>query len=481
MDKLYYKSATQIAKAILARETSSSEALDIHFKRIAEHNPKINAVITLNEEDARKKAKEADEALAKGKVWGPLHGVPFTAKDTFITANLKTCFSNPLYKNYVPKEDATLVAKLKQAGAILMGKTNAPDFAFDWQSNSALFGRTSNPYHLDHIVGGSSGGSAAALASGFTPICLGSDIGGSLRVPAHCCGITTIRPTEHALSDFGHLLFPDQPKVGRSMVTCGPMTRNIEDLKLAISVVWDKDTNNWLVPPVELKNQPSITTLKGLKVAYNLKLGTVCQETKKLFQQFLDLLTKEGCKVEEAQPKDFDLEQIQEVWGIICGASDILASLPITALKFLPKLWLRYKFPNTSFLKSLIKGINSSNRKLMYALQARDKFIQTADEFFTTYDVWLTPVGTSSAFKHCKTGSQIPVDSRQIPYTDFFAPFNCPTTVLANPIAVIPIGVSPLGLPIGVQIHARRWQDWRLLEIAGLMENLTGGFKPPKL
>ncbi len=483
MDELYYWPATQIANAILERKVSAVEVLDIHLKRISEHNPKVNAIILLDEKQARKKAKEADEALAKGEIWGPLHGLPFTAKDTYVTNGLRTCFGNPLYKNHIPNCDATLVAKLKQAGAILLGKTNAPDFSFDWQTNSSLFGRTSNPYNLDYIVGGSSGGSAAALATGFTSICLGSDIAGSLRVPAHCCGVCTIRPTEQALSDFGHYMLPDQPKIGRNMVTCGPLTRNIEDLKLAVSILWGQDDNNWTIAPVNLKNQPPVTSLKGLKIAYSSTLGnvTVCQDTKKALEKLLVQLTQAGCSVKEAYPKDLEANYAQEVWGIICGVADMQSSLPNFVPKLLPKLWLRSKFSQARFAKSLIKGINSSYRDLMFALEARDKLIKTSTEFFREYDIWITPVGATTAFKHCKTGSKIPIDNTFIPYSEVFAPFNCPTTLLANPIVTMPIGFSTSNLPIGIQLHGKRWNDWKTLEIAKLLETLIGGFQPPKL
>lgn len=482
MEGLVYFSLSKIANLILERKISAIEVLEIHLKQIAKYNTKINAIILLDEEQARQKAKAADQALANNEIWGPLHGVPFTVKDSYATKNLCSSFGNPLHKNYVPDFDATLVARIKDAGAILLGKTNLPDFSFDWQINKALFGRTSNPYNLDHIVGGSSGGSAAALASGFTPICLGSDIAGSLRVPAHCCGITTIRPTEQALSDFGHFKLPDQPKLGRHMVTCGPMARTVEDLKFIYPLLWGSDPNNWSIAPVELKNTPPVTTLKGLRIAYSTTLGNTptCKDTKKAFDDFLGQLNSAGCELKEAQPKNFDVDYMQEIWGIICGAGDFRASLPRFIPKLLPKLWLLSKFSRSKFTNTLIKGINSSRRDLMFALEKRDSLIQLANEFFSSYDIWLTPVGATPAFKHCKTGAVVPVDDKTLPYSDIFSPFNCPTAILANPIVVIPIAFSLQGLPIGIQIHGKRWQDWRLLEIAELMETITGGFKKPQ-
>lgn len=482
MNDLIYLSVSQIACLISEKKISALEVLDIHLKHIAKYNPKINAIVLLDEAQARKRAKEADEALAKGESWGLLHGVPFTAKDSYATAKIRSTFGNPLHKNNIPDIDSTLITKLKQAGGILLGKTNLPDFSFDWQANSSLFGRANNPYNLERVVGGSSGGSAAALAAGFTPICLGSDVAGSLRVPAHFCGITTIRPTEGALSDFGHFMLPGDPKLGRNLVTCGPMTRTIEDLKFIYPILWGLDNKSWTIAPVELKNSPSVITLKGLKIAYTTNLGNtpICQDTKKAFENLLAKLSNAGCILKEATPKDFDVATMQEVWGIICGAIDFRAALPTFVPKFIPKLLLRSKFPRAAFLNSLVKGINSSRRDLMFALEKRDHFIELANEFFSSYDVWLTPVASTPAFKHCKTGAPILVDKEKIPYSDIFSPFNCPTALLANPIAVSRIAFSQEDLPIGVQIHGKRWQDWRLLEIAELIENLVGGFQKPK-
>ncbi|MBI4853600.1 MAG: amidase [Acidobacteria bacterium] len=483
MDDLIYFSVLEIARLISEKKMSAMEVLDIHLKHIAKYNSKINAIILLDEEGAIKRAKEADQALSKGEIWGPLHGVPFTVKDSYATKGLRSSFGNPLHKNNIPDSDSTLVARLKQAGAILLGKTNLPYFSFDWQVNGSLFGRANNPYNLAHIVGGSSGGSAAALAAGFTPLCLGSDIAGSLRVPAHFCGITTIRPTEHALSDFGHFMIPNDPKVGRYMVTCGPMARKIQDLKLVYPLLWGADDKNWTIAPVELKNSPTVNTLKNLKVAYSKTLGNIaiCQDTKKAFEKLLAKLSNAGCIIEETQPKDFDVDYMQEIWGIICGANDFRAALPNFIPKLLPKLLLKSQFPKTKFLNALIKGIDSSSRDLMFALEKRDILIGSANEFFSKYDVWLTPVAARPAFKHCKTGAAVEVENQKIPYSDIFSPFNCPTTLLANPIAVIPIAFSQEGLPIGIQIHSKRWQDWRLLEIAELIESLTEGFQKPKL
>src|SRR5579883_2568231 len=189
MSELVFWSASQLAAAIRDRTVSSIEVIEAHLQQIAQHNPAINAIATLQADQAREQAHQADAALAQGEWWGPLHGVPVTCKDNFETAGLRTtCGYQPL-SEYVPQQDATVVARLRNAGAILLGKTNMPPLGTGLQTNNALFGRTNNPWHLAYTCGGSTGGGAAAIAAGLSPLETGSDSGGSIRVPAHFCGV----------------------------------------------------------------------------------------------------------------------------------------------------------------------------------------------------------------------------------------------------------------------------------------------------
>ncbi|NEO92949.1 MAG: amidase, partial [Moorea sp. SIO3G5] len=209
MSKLVFLSASELAKAIRDRTVSSVEVLDAHLEHIALHNSKLNAIITLDAENAYQRATEADDALGRGEIWGRLHGVPVTIKDSLETKGLRTTSSYEPLANYVPTQDATVVARLRAAGAILLGKTNTPKLTTDFQTNSPLFGRTNNPWNLDYTSGGSTGGGAAAVAAGLSPLELGSDLGGSIRVPGHFCGVFGLKPTEHRVSTFGHI--PELP------------------------------------------------------------------------------------------------------------------------------------------------------------------------------------------------------------------------------------------------------------------------------
>src|SRR6266446_806716 len=190
---IVFSSTTQLATAIRAGHVSAIEVLEAHVAQIATHNPTLNAVITLDVERAYERAREADKALARGQVWGPLHGVPFTLKDAHATAGMRTTTGFPPFADYVPQEDSTMTARLKAAGGILIGKTNVPVLLADFQSNNPIFGRTNNPWNLERTPGGSSGGAAAALASGMTPFEMGTDLAGSIRIPAHFFGLCGLK------------------------------------------------------------------------------------------------------------------------------------------------------------------------------------------------------------------------------------------------------------------------------------------------
>src|SRR6184192_1924978 len=237
-----FSSTTELAGVIRAGHLSAREVLDAHLRQIASHNPALNAVITLDVERASERAQEADEALARGQVWGPLHGVPFTLKDAHATAGMRTTTGFPPLADYVPQEDSTVTARLKAAGGILLGKTNVAMMLADFQTTNPIFGRTNNPWDTERTPGGSSGGAAAALASGMTPFEIGTDLSGSIRIPAHFCGLFGLKPTENRVSLAG--LFPDPhgtPRSIRLMSCIGPMARTVEDLGLIYSIIAGPD------------------------------------------------------------------------------------------------------------------------------------------------------------------------------------------------------------------------------------------------
>ena len=264
-----------MARKIREKELTSLEVIEAHLNQIYLFNPKINALVTVDAEAALKRAKEADSALNQGKLWGPLHGVPFTVKDHLATKLVRTTSGYGPLKDFVPDYDATVVTRLKDSGAILLGKTNMPPLGACCGTTNLIFGTTKNPWDLNRTAGGSSGGSAAALATGMTPIEVGSDQGGSIRIPAHYNGIFGMKPTEHLISFYGGMmpgiekLIPKMQnlKTARHLIHLGPMARSIEDLKLLLKILTGPDSND--VSSIDIPILfPEPKFIKNLKISY---------------------------------------------------------------------------------------------------------------------------------------------------------------------------------------------------------------------
>jgi len=460
---------------IRERACSAREVLAAHLAEIDRRNPELNAVITLDRKRAEARALAADEALARGETWGPLHGLPMTVKDGYDTAGLRTTYGLPHCRNHTPDRDAEVVAQLKAAGAIIFGKTNMPLASFDWQCKHPNFGRARNPWDPTRTTGGSSGGSAAALAARFTPLEMGGDVAGSLRVPAHFCGVAALRPTEGWVSDFGAHQAPGNPRLTLHLIAFGPMARDAADLELAMSVVAGPrperpELPHWRPDPID--------GLAGLRIAHwDAPCGSpLCPDTRRAFTHFLDKLENAGCRLTETEP--FDMHEAYENWSRIQGFM-IGAYLPAIMRLAPPLVYplaaaaLRPFTGPDPFPLRLTRNIGRSRRAFFQALEVRNRLIAEMDAFFERFDAFVTPVAATPAFTHRRTGARIRVGDVNVPYGVAMGPFNCPLATAANPIAVIPIDRSAEGLPIGVQIGGPRWRDPRLLAIAAHMETLA--------
>jgi amidase len=393
-EELVFWTATQLAQAIRDRRVSSTEVVDAYLNRIARLNPTLRAIATVDEERARKRAKEADEALAKGQTWGPLHGVPVTIKDSFETAGLRTTSSFKPLKNHVPSQDATLVSRLRNAGAIIMAKTNMSELASDMQSNSAIFGRANNPWDLSRTPGGSTGGGAAAIAAGLSPLEVGSDGAGSIRHPAHFCGVFGINPTKFIVSGAGRLppLHRDRTRGVRSFGSFGPLARSVEDLKLGLSAIAGPDIRDWKVPPVRIE-EPSYRPLEKLRFAWSDDFAgaPLSSDTRAALRDLADKLTDAGCRVEKANPPGFDFEDAWRTFGEISG-TEIAASLPgwlrvvgrVVSAVQLPIGGLYFKGDPIS--RATSRGFSLSLRRYVEALTRRDILIEALERF--------SPIGT---------------------------------------------------------------------------------------
>ena len=308
--EIYYADAVEIAALIREKKLSPVEVLEAHLERIDRINEGLNAVVCL-EDRALERARRAEEALSRGESWGPLHGVPFTVKDCFDTEGLRTTRGSLLFEDYVPDRDAVVVRRLKEAGGILVGHTNMPEFAFWWETGNRVYGRTVNPWNEERTCGGSSGGEAAALAAGLTPLGMGSDVGGSIRQPGHYCGIVGLKATHGRIPTTGHW-----PEVMLRFMHVGPMARTVRDVALALQVLAGPDGSDPYAVPVPIPDLEQLDReLPALRVGFcgegpfapvDLAVQQAVAEAAGAFEEI-------GCVVEEVDLKAWEEWPAQEI------------------------------------------------------------------------------------------------------------------------------------------------------------------------
>ncbi len=452
--EVVFSSTTQMAAAIRAGRVSSEEVLEAHLTQIDQRNPALNAVVSLDVDGARERARSADNALARGEVWGPLHGVPFTLKDAHVTAGLRTTTGAPTL-DHVPEADGTVAVRLKEAGGVLIGKTNAAAMLGDpGQTANPIFSRTNNPWHVERTPGGSSGGAAAALAAGMTPFEIGTDLAGSIRIPTHFCGILGLKPTEHRVSLDGLIPGLPPPRGVRIMSCVGPMARCPQDLGLLYRIIAGPDGRDTDVPAVPIDDVPELE-LKNIRVAVaptfpGLPVAAAIRDAVEDLARSLDSL---GAAVEEAALPTLDFNQelrrVGDLIGMVIGA-------------FQPEE----------------NGDPTTLAQYLTALDQRDRSIVAWERFFRKWDILLCPPAMTTAFPHRDTGTSLDVDGAAVNYwlvNAYTSLFND----TGHPAIVLPATQDSDGLPIGVQIVGRRWGESRLLGIANALSAVTGGFQRP--
>ena len=475
-----YASATMVANAIQAKQVSSLELTELMLDRIQELNPKISAIVTIAAEAAMQRAKEADDALAKGQIWGPLHGVPCTIKDTFETAGVLTTAGAASLKDYVPKQDAVAVACMRAAGMVMLGKTNVPYMASDWQSYNDLFPTSNNPWDLKRTPGGSTGGGAAATAAGLGYLTLGSDIGGSIRVPSHFCGLFGHKPTLDVVPLRGHI--PPPPgaiSIPNYLAVAGPLARSAADLLLALKVLGgpapeDTVAYKWMLPPARKKS------IHEYKIRYVLEhpLCPVTAEVKKRLQAAVDALDKSGASIEEGFPSGIDVAD-DYITYLRLLAPVMLDGSPEEDLETLRKstppdedlFWIAFK-----------EAAVGSPSKWAEANRHRYAARETWRNYFRNYDAFLMPVDFVPAFPHDHSPDQntrvlqTPEGPRRYTEQIFWPSFAVMTGL---PATVAPVGSTKDGLPVGVQILGPWLEDATPIFIAQTLEK-EFGFQVPK-
>ncbi len=426
-------SATALSRAIREREVSSLEVIGAHLERIDALNPKLNAVVQLDADGARDQARKADAALEGGDALGPLHGVPFTVKDWIEAAGVICAAGSKERVDYVPKRDATVVARLREAGAVILGKTNAFE-------RDTVYGKTKNPYDLSRTPGGSSSGEAAIIAAGGSPLGLGSDSGGSIRVPAHYCGIAGLKPTSGRVPNTGH--FPRIGALSDPRTQIGVLARHVEDLALAFPIIAGEDGRDAGVVPMPLADHDAVS-LSGLRVAWYTEYegASPTPDTVWVVGQAVEVLRDAGPSVEEARP-----DMIER-------------SLEITQ-------WYWRRMRSFSWERWLTGGEEGTmtGEEIERSIFEWEKLQRSFLAFMEGYDVIVCPAAPGPA------GEKDGLD-------DFI--YTLPYSLTGQPCVVVRAGTSEEGLPLGVQIVARGWREDIALAVARKIEEALGGWQPP--
>lgn len=435
MDQLTFLSAGELAQRIRQGEVTATAVVEAHLARIAAVNPRLNAVVQLTAAQALAEAQAADRALSRGELHGPLHGVPFTVKDWIETAGVVCAAGNEKYRDYVPAQDATVVARMRQAGAIMLGKTNVT-------VENPVYGRTNNPYAPTHSPSGSSSGEAALIAAGGSPLGLGSDSGGSIRTPAHACGIAGLKPTTGRVPLTGH--FPRISVMNDPRTVIGPLARTVADLGLALAVIQGVDGVDASVVPMPLADWRTVE-LRPLRVAFytshaDAHPDPVCAQAALAAAQ---ALAGEVSMVEERLPPHVD-----ETYAITRDYWRRPES----------ESWTEWQ-PDGEFVLS--------SEAIERHLFQWDRFRRGLIGFMQDFDIIVTPVIERPAQPHGQSEGGIA-------YTLTYS-------LTGYPAVVIRTGTTADGLPVGVQIVARPWRDEIALAVAAYLEKRFGGWQPPPL
>ena len=481
---MIFDSAHEILEKIKQREVSSLEVLESFLAQVEKVNPKINAIVALDIERAKEKAIEADNKINLKSKLGALHGLPMTIKDAFEVEGIVSTGGNPAWKDNIPKRNAEAVQRLVDAGAIIFGKTNVPFLSSDLQSFNKIYGTTNNPWDLERTPGGSSGGSAAALAAGMTPLELGSDIGGSIRVPAHFCGLYGHKPSYNIISEVGHM--PPPPGsilTGNGLSVAGPLARSPEDLEIALDVLvaaQEQDNQAWKVKLPKARTKK----IKELKIAVwpDEPYAEADNEITNLIKDTAEDLRHAGAKVEIADlPISF--EEIDKIYSLLLNPL-MLAGSPKETFETLAKLNESLDPNDLSELAKVARGSVLKHADWVLVNAMRQNMRQKWREFFKKFDVILCPTCITPAFKH----NHSPVHERKLTINgkdDEYLRATLwagPAVSAGLPSTNVPIGMSSNNLPISMQITGPYLEDKTCLEVAKVVRNLRGGFKiPPNL
>jgi Asp-tRNA(Asn)/Glu-tRNA(Gln) amidotransferase A subunit family amidase len=467
---LTFLPAVTLAQHIRERKVSAVEVADAHLKKIERLNPRLNAFVEVDPERVRREARDADAAVTAGRPLGPLHGVPVSIKSSIDVAGMKCESGTRLRAGLVAAQDAPLVARLRNAGAIVLGVTNTPEILMAWETDNLLYGRTNNPWDLERTPGGSSGGEAAAIAAGMSAGGVGSDGGGSIRVPAHFSGICGLKPTPGRIPSTGH--FPPSGGPFALIGVVGPMARTVDDLKLLFEVMQGPDDGESCAAPVPVR-WPSDAEVKRLRVGYFEDDGRtpVTSEIRDAVRTAAEVLNRAGFEVERFRPAG--LEEARALWkkffvkvgGMLIGP-----------------MFRGRESDRSPILKQFLEWSEAepelSGEALLDAWIRRDTLRADFLAEMRRYPILLCPPAAIPAFRHGERNW--PIAGKTVHYLDAWS-YTEWFNLLGNPAAVVPVSRSDEGLPIGVQIVGRPWEEEQVLSVAAVLESGCSGWKEPPI
>ena len=465
---LNFLAAGAMVEQVCSRQISPVELVEAHFAQIERLNPRLNAFVQLDEVNARRAAKEAEAAVRKKQTLGPLHGVPISIKSSISVAGMRCESGTRLRAGLVAAQDAPLVTRLRAAGAIILGVTNTPEFLMAWETDNLLYGRTNSPWDLERTPGGSSGGEAAAIAAGMSAGGVGSDGGGSIRVPAHFSGICGLKPTPGRIPSTGH--FPVSAGPFALIGVVGPMARSVADLKLWFEVMQGPDVGDTCAAPVAVRWSHK-DEIKKLKIGYFEDDGRtpVTPETRGAIRKAAEALRSAGFQVEPFQPQG--LEEARQLWHKFFVVSGGMMLKPLFKEEDAELSPVLKQFLDWSSARPAHSG-----RSLLDAWIQRDLLRTRFFAQMQQYPILLCPAAAIPAFRHGERSW--PIDNKTVQYLDAwsYAEF---FNLLGNPAAVVPVAHSNEGLPIGVQIVGRPWEEEQVLQVAEVLETECGAWRIP--
>ncbi len=474
---LDFATALEAAAAIRAKKVSSLELTQRTFERIDQYNPKVNAFTYQLREQALAQARQADEALARGEAKGVFHGVPVSVKESFAVKGQADTWGIPALKGSRASANSAVVERLLAAGAVLLGGTNVPIELMDWQAYNAIYGTTNNPWDLTRTPGGSSGGSAVTLAAGFAYLSVGSDIGGSLRVPAHFCGVCSHKPTLDLVSMRGHIPggAPGLPGFSTGLAVAGPMARDARDLLAALKILggpegYDRGAWSWTLP------EPRRRSLKEFRVGYVLDhpAAPPTSEVRPVLERAIEALGKAGAQMKPGWPAGYDLQAAFDNYMFLLGAFTF-SQEPKPIQEQQRK---QYEGSPAPYAVGALSSYAEWQQKVFGKLAARAAW----QRHFEQVDVFLMPAGFTTAIHHDHVGDfttrTIDTPDGKRPYMQLM-PWMVTATLTGCPATVVPAGLSAAGLPVGIQIAGPYWEDGSPIEFAILLGELIGGFKAP--